>query len=73
MKTTNGKHCFILILPLTNKRLKECSREQGIILKEFRNGLRINVDCLKEIESDERLMGPSWLKVIADFYNKPIE
>ena len=60
-------------LPLTIKRLKECRREQGITLKEFSNGIRINADCLKEIELGESLMGPSWLEIISNFYNKPIE
>lgn len=60
-------------LQLTIKRLKECRREKGISLKEFSRGIRINVDCLQEIESGDSLMGPRWLNMISDFYNKPIE
>lgn len=60
-------------LKLTIERIKVCRMERCLSIEEFSELIRIDKYNLIEIEKGESLMGPSFLKSIADFYKKPIE
>lgn len=64
---------YYLNKELTMQRLKNCRKDKRLSIDELSDALRINADCLRDLETGESLLCNRWLPMIADFYGKSVE